>query len=69
MSVLAQRQNDVAALIGLADIAGAEMKWEEAKGYIARARSAAPDDPGLHRVLEQRLAYLRAVQIGPTAPG
>jgi putative PEP-CTERM system TPR-repeat lipoprotein len=45
MAVLAQRQNDVAALIGLADIAGAEMKWEEAKGYIARARSAAPDDP------------------------
>lgn len=30
---------------------------------------AAPEDPGLHRVLEQRLAYLRAVQIGPTSPG
>jgi hypothetical protein len=32
-------------------------------------KGSAPEDPGLHRVLEQRLAFLRAVQIGPTAPG
>ena len=43
--VLSQRPNDVAALVGLADIAIAEKNWPEAMDYITRARAAAPDDP------------------------
>jgi putative PEP-CTERM system TPR-repeat lipoprotein len=43
--LLSRKPNDLATLIGLADIATAEMKWEEARSYIARARTVAPDDP------------------------
>jgi len=44
--VISQRSNDAAALIGLAEIALAERKWPESADYIARARTAAPNDPG-----------------------
>ena len=43
--LLAQRPTDVAALLGLAEIAVAEKKWPEATDYITRARTAAPNDP------------------------
>ena len=43
--LLLQKPSDIGALLGLADIAIAEMKWPEATDYIARARAAAPNDP------------------------
>jgi cellulose synthase operon protein C len=43
--VVAQRPDDAAALIGLAEITSAERKWPEATDYITRARNAAPNDP------------------------
>src|SRR5260370_15793395 len=43
--VLSQRPNDVAALVGLGEIAVAEKKWPEATDYINRARAAAPNEP------------------------
>jgi putative PEP-CTERM system TPR-repeat lipoprotein len=44
-NVVSQRPNDEAALIGLGEITVAERKWPEATDYIARARTAAPNDP------------------------
>ena len=43
--LLSQRPTDVAALLGLAEIAVAQKKWPEATDYITRARTAAPNDP------------------------
>jgi putative PEP-CTERM system TPR-repeat lipoprotein len=43
--LLSQNPNDISALIGLADTAAGELKWEEAAGYINRARTAELDDP------------------------
>jgi predicted Zn-dependent protease len=43
--VLAATPANIGALLGLADIAIPEMKWQEANDYIARARAAAPNDP------------------------
>src|SRR6202022_2699234 len=44
-ALLAPRPTDVAALLGLGEIAVAEKKWVEATDYISRARAAAPNDP------------------------
>jgi putative PEP-CTERM system TPR-repeat lipoprotein len=44
-ALLASRPTDVAALLGLGEIAVAEKKWAEATDYIGRARAAAPNDP------------------------
>lgn len=43
--VLSQRPNNVAALLGLADIAVTEKEWPEAANYVTRARAAVPNDP------------------------
>jgi cellulose synthase operon protein C len=43
--LLAQRQTDIGLLLALADIAISERNWPEASTYIARAQSAAPNDP------------------------
>ena len=43
--ILSQKPDDVAALIGLADVAVTEKKWLEATDYLSRARAAAPNDP------------------------
>jgi putative PEP-CTERM system TPR-repeat lipoprotein len=44
-ALLASRPTDVAALLGLGEIAVAEKKWTEATDYIGRARAVAPNDP------------------------
>jgi len=44
-ALLASRPTDVAALLGLGEIAVVEKKWTEATDYIGRARAAAPNDP------------------------
>ena len=44
--IVAQKPDDVAALIGLADTVVAERRWPEAMDYTDRARAAAPNDPG-----------------------
>ena len=65
--LLAKKADDVAALLGLADIAIAQQKWREAIGYVNRARTAAPNDPapGLKLValygLQKDWANARAV--------
>jgi putative PEP-CTERM system TPR-repeat lipoprotein len=43
--LLSQRPTDIAALLGLAEIAVAQKKWPEATDYITRARAAAPNNP------------------------
>jgi putative PEP-CTERM system TPR-repeat lipoprotein len=43
--LLAKKADDVAALLGLADIAIAQKKWPEAMEHVNRARTAAPNDP------------------------
>jgi cellulose synthase operon protein C len=43
--LLSKKEGDVAALLGLADIAIKEEKWPDAIKYINRARTAAPNDP------------------------
>jgi tetratricopeptide (TPR) repeat protein len=43
--LLARRSDDVAALLGLAEIATAEGNWGEATNYVNRGRTAAPNDP------------------------
>jgi putative PEP-CTERM system TPR-repeat lipoprotein len=40
-----QRPNEVAPLLGLAEVAAKEKNWSEAKDYLNRARAAAPNDP------------------------
>src|SRR5262249_50232133 len=42
--LLSKKSDDVAALLGLADIAVTEKKWSEAIDYINRARTAEPND-------------------------
>jgi putative PEP-CTERM system TPR-repeat lipoprotein len=50
--ILAKKPNDVAGLLGLAEVAVAQQKWDEAANYTSRAQTAAPEDPvpGIHRV-------------------
>jgi predicted Zn-dependent protease len=50
--ILAKKPNDVAGLLGLAEVAVAQQKWDQAADYTSRAQTAAPDDPvpGIHRV-------------------
>jgi putative PEP-CTERM system TPR-repeat lipoprotein len=43
--LLAKKADDVAALLGLAEIAIGQQRWPEAIGYVKRARTAAPNDP------------------------
>ena len=43
--LLSQSSTDVAALLGLAEIAVVQKKFAEATEYITRARTAAPNDP------------------------
>jgi cellulose synthase operon protein C len=43
--LLTQKPNDVAGLLGLADVAIGQKQWPEALDDIARAHSAAPNDP------------------------
>jgi putative PEP-CTERM system TPR-repeat lipoprotein len=43
--LLSQSPTDVAALLGLAEIAVVQKKFTEATDYITRARTAAPNDP------------------------
>jgi putative PEP-CTERM system TPR-repeat lipoprotein len=43
--LLSKKAGDLAALLGLADIAIKEQKWPEAINFINRARTAAPNDP------------------------
>ena len=43
--LLAQKPNDVIGLLGMADVAIVQKQWPEALDDIARARSAAPNDP------------------------
>ena len=49
--ILSERPNDVATLLGLAEIARAEKQWSEATDYVNRAREAviaAPDCADQH---------------------
>jgi putative PEP-CTERM system TPR-repeat lipoprotein len=50
--LLAKKPNDVAGLLGLAEVAVAQQKWDQAADYTNRAQTAAPDDPvpGIQRV-------------------
>ena len=43
--VLTRRSNDVAALLGLADIAATERNWAEATDYVNRARKEETNNP------------------------
>lgn len=43
--LLAKKPNDIAGLLGRADIAVEQQKWEQAADAIGRARAAAPNDP------------------------
>ena len=63
---------DLLRLVHWIDPAAYQLQVEQAEREL-RAASTDPTSPthdrGAHHVLEQRLAYLRAVQIGPTSPG
>src|SRR5439155_23820022 len=43
--ILSLRSGEVAALLGIADIAVAEKQWPRAMDYISRALAAVPNDP------------------------
>ncbi len=43
--LLAKQPNDVSGLLGLAEIAVRQQKWDQAIDYLKRARAAKPDDP------------------------
>jgi hypothetical protein len=59
---------DVLRMIHWMDPAAFQAQVERAERELHEAESAGWAAPETHNVLEQRLAYLRAVQIGPTAP-
>ena len=44
--LLAKKPGDVAALLGLAQVAVVQQRWPQAENYLDRARTAAPGDPG-----------------------
>ena len=63
---------DLLRLAHWADPAAYELQVEQAERELreCNADAASPlHDRGCHRVLEQRLAFLRSVQIGRASPG
>jgi cellulose synthase operon protein C len=43
--LLTKKPDDVIGLLGLAEVAAAERKWEQASDFVNRARGVAPNDP------------------------
>ena len=62
---------DLLRLVHWIDPAAYQLQVEQAERDLREATDPASPmhDRGAHHVLEQRVAYLRAVQIGHTAPG
>ncbi len=60
---------DLLRMVHWTDPAAFQAQVEQAERELRDAEKAGWAGPVAHNLLEQRLAYLRAVQIGPTAPG